>query len=114
MKFKFNMKLTAFMVSLFIGLLLVILGNKNKYCLSFGLIFLAIALLIYITDKYKKISQAIIEVDIAIEETEMEDFDIIMELTKQKKMLKKQKGFTCVMFYCFAVGLIIFGIANLF
>lgn len=114
MKNKINFKLTAILVSLFIGFLLIVLGNKNKYCLSFGLIFLAIALLIYITDKYKKISQAIIEVDIAIEETEMEDFDIIMELTKQKKMLKKQKGFTCIMCFCFAAFLIVFGIANLF
>ena len=101
MKKKIDFKLTTILVSLFIGFLLVVLGNENKYCLSFGLIFLAVALLVYISDKYKKISQAIIEVEMAIEETEVEDFDIIMELTKQKKMLKKQKGFTCIMCFCF-------------
>ena len=114
MKNKINFKLTAILVSLFIGFLLSVLGNKNNYCISFGLIFLAIALLIYITDKYKKISQALIEIEVAIDETETEDFDIVIELIKQKKRLKKQKSFTCGMCFCFAIFLIIFGIANLF
>ena len=96
------------------GFLLIVLGKGNNVCLSFGLIFLATALLVYIVDKYKKIGQAIAEVEILIDETEVEDFDVIMELTKQKKMLKKQKGFTCVMCFCFAIALIIFAIVNLF
>ena len=56
MKNKINFKLTAILVSLFIGFLLIVLGNKNKYCLSFGLIFLAIALLIYVVSKYQQTS----------------------------------------------------------
>ena len=114
MKKKINFKLTFTLVSLFIGFLLIVLGNKNKYCLSFGLIFLAVALLIYITDKYQKIKQALIEIEIAIDETDIEDFDVLIELEKQKKMLKKQKSFTCVMCFCFAVFIIIGAIINLF
>ena len=114
MKKKINFKLTFTLVSLFIGFLLVVLGNKNKYCLSFGLIFLAIALLIYITNKYQQINKALIEIEIAIDETEVEDFDILMELNEKKRILKKQKSFTCVMCACFAVLLIIFAIINLF
>ena len=96
------------------GFLLIVLGNNNKYCLSFGLIFLAVALLIYIIDKYQKIKQALVEIAIVIDETEVEDFDILMELEKQKRTLKKQKGFTCTMCICFAVLLIVFAIINLF
>ena len=79
MKKKINFKLTFILVSLFIGFLLIVLGNKNKYCLSFGLIFLAIALLIYVVSKYQQINQALVEIQIAIDETEIEDFDVLME-----------------------------------
>lgn len=114
MKNKINFKLTFILVSLFMGFLLIVLGNKNKYCLSFGLIFLAIALLIYIVGKYKQINQALVEIELAIDEVEVEDSVIIMELISQKKMLKKQKGFTCTMSAVFAVLLIIFAFINLF
>ena len=114
MKKKINFKLTFTLVSLFIGFLLIVLGNKNKYCLSFGLIFLAIALLIYLLGKYQQINQALIELETAIDETNVEDFDVLMELSNQKKTLKKQKNFTCVMCFLFALMLIVAAFINLF
>ncbi len=112
MKRKINFKLTFILVSLFIGFLLIVLGNRNKYCLSFGLIFLAIALLIYVSNKFKQVNQALMEIDILMDETD--DFSVVFELSAQKKALKKQKGFTCTMSAVFAVLLIIFAFINLF
>ena len=114
MKRKINFKLTFTLVSLFIGFLLVVLGNKNKYCLSFGFIFLAIALIIYIVGKYQQINKALIEIESAIDQAEVEDFDLLTELSLQKRTLKRQKGFTCTMCIFFAVLLIVFGFVNLF
>ena len=114
MKKKINFKLTFSLVSLFIGFLLIVLGNKNKYCLSFGLIFLASALLLYLFDKYKKINDAMIELDVLIDETDIQDFDKITELSEQKRVLKKQKSFTCSMCFVFAFLLILVAFVNLF
>jgi len=114
MKKKINFKLTFTLVSLFVGFLLIVLGNKNKYCLSFGLIFLAVALLIYISDKFNKIKQQLTEIEILIDETDVEDFDVLMELSNQQKILKKQKNFTSIMCVLFAVFLIVVAIINLF
>lgn len=114
MKRKINFKLTFILVSLFIGFLLIVLGNKNKYCVSLGFIALAVALIIYLVDKYQSINKKITEVDIQIDETGVEDVDSIMNLTELKRNLKKQKNFTCVMCFCFAVLLIIISISNLF
>ena len=114
MKKKINFKLTFSLVSLFMGFLLIVLGNKNKYCLSFGLIFLAGALLLYLFDKYKKINDAMMELDGLIDETDIQDFDKISELSEQKRVLKKQKSFTCSMCFVFAFLLILVAFVNLF
>lgn len=114
MKRKINFKLTFILVSLFIGFLLIVLGNKNKYCLSFGFIALAVALIIYVVDKFQSINKKIIEIDIQIDETNVEDVDTIMALSEYKQNLKKQKNFACIMSFCFAVLLIVVALVNLF
>ena len=114
MKKKINFKLTFTLVSLFIGFLLIVLGNRNKYCLSFGFVFLAIALLIYLVGKYQQINKSLIELETVIDETDVDDFDVLLELNNQKRALKKQKSFTCLMCFFFALMLIVAAIVNLF
>ena len=114
MKKKFNLKLTAMLVSLFIGLLLVILVNKNKYCLSFGFIILGLTLGYYTMNKVRNLNEEIRLVDQEIDETDIEEFHLINELTNYKRKLKKQKNFGCTMFFVCAVLLVILGFVGLF
>ena len=75
MKKRFNLKLTMFLVSLFVSLLILVLGNKNIYCLSFGLILLGVSLGLFIY-------YAIGETDIAVKQIE-EDIDEIDAKTEE-------------------------------
>ena len=96
-KNKFNLKLTAFLVSLFLSLLLVILGGKNKYCLAFGFIMMGISLELFILYSNEKmqielsqINEDIDEVDVSeeIEEEEQElevyEENTDIEVTKEE------------------------------
>ena len=68
MKKKFNLKLTAFLVSLFISLMIIILGNKNPYCLSFGFVFMSVSMVLYVLYNNEKTTKTILELDNAIDE----------------------------------------------
>lgn len=114
MKNKINFKLTFCLVSLFIGFLFLIFGNKNTYCVSFGLIFLAVGLILYLADRFQKLQKSLIEVSEALEDAQVEEVEHIFELTELKKNLKKQKNFTCVICAVFAFLLIVVAIINLF
>ena len=114
MKKNFNLKLTLSLVSLFVSLLLIILGNKNTYCLSFGFILLGIALAIYAMNKAEQIDSAIIEVANEIEETPIENVFAQQELAIEMKKYKKQKSKLNVTFYLCAVLLVIVGITFMF
>ena len=79
--FKFNLKLTAFLVSLFVALLLLILGNKNQYCLSFGLILLGASLVAFVFYATDKINNELLEIEKEIDELdeiEEPDEDVII------------------------------------
>ena len=106
-KKNFNFKLTLMLVGLFIGMLLIVLGNKNKYCLGFGFIALGVSLIFYAYEKSKKLQKMIFEVNEELGNAEKDNFMYIAELNKAKKQFTKQKNITCIMFYVFA-GLIIF------
>ena len=113
-KKNFNYKLTLMLVGLFVGMLLIVLGNKNVYCLGFGFIFLGVSLIFYAYEKSKKLQSTIFEINEEFGKVQKDDFIYIAELTKAKKQLTKQKNITCIMFYIFA-GLIIFlGISTMF
>lgn len=124
MKRKFNFKLTIFLVSLFLGLLLTILGGKSYYCLSFGLIMLGISLALFVwyndeqtTKNLGEIEQEIDEitsVDIEDEELEKERIYILGQLlTAQKKLIKKKKSVLITFSLC-GFALVVLGFINLF
>ena len=108
MKKKFDYKLTAILVSLFIGFLLVVLGNKNKYCLALGFIILGIASIFYALSKRKQLTEIMIQYENAIEEEE--SAIALIELGKQRNKLAKQRNFTCSMFFIFGFLLIVGGL----
>ncbi len=121
MKFKFNLKLTVFLVSLFVALLLVILGNKNTYCLSFGFITLGISLGLFIwysNEKYEtmltNINSDIDEVDVSEEIEEEEKTYILQQLYIKQKKIKKTKQRIIICFALCAVSLIVLGIVAMF
>ena len=128
MKFKFNLKLTAFMVSLFISLLLVILGSNNLYCLSFGFIVMGASLFLFVWYMNEKIENALIEVNKAIDEiTNYEDFEedetdaeiaeeayVLQQLyVRQKQLIKKKRSVKTVFTLC-GGALILLAFLNLF
>ena len=124
MKRKFNFKLTIFLVSLFLGLLLTILGSKNSYCLSFGLIVLGISLALFVwyndeqtTKSLSELEQEIDEitsVDIEDEELEKERIYILGRLLiAQKKLIKKKKSVLITFSLC-GFALIVLGFINIF
>ena len=65
---KFNLKLTAFLVSFFIGLLLLVLGSKSDICFSFGFIVMGAALEIFITYSHDRTQKMLIEVNDKLEQ----------------------------------------------
>ena len=122
-KFKFNLKLTSFLVSLFLGLLLVVLGSKNKYCLSFGFMVLGVSMFFLIWYNNEKTALMLTEVSQQIDTLEAENYVIeddeeyvyvMKQLYGRKKYLTKHKKISLIMFALFGVALIILGIVGLF
>lgn len=120
-KFNLNIKLTAFLVSLFVSLIIVILGNGSKVCLCIGFILLGISLALFVLfndERTNKIVQELTEeIDrISQDETMEEDAKIFMKgqlyLTINK--LNKRKRKTQIVFYSCGVALIILAIVSVF
>ncbi len=90
---KLNLLLTISLVSLFISLLLILIGNKNVYCQSFGFLFLAVAIAVFAADRSIKISNQIKEnrESIAVLEEDEPDNIAIVEMEMQNKSLAKQR-----------------------
>ena len=101
-KFKFNFKLTAFVVGLFISFLLIFLGGKFDICRSFGLICLGASMIGYIyiyddsvkktlkkldrrVDKLENNSQPNFREDDCEEQVEEDDEFSVEDLTKEEK-----------------------------
>lgn len=120
MKFKFNLKLTAFLVVLFVSFLLLILGS-NSYCLSFGFILLGFALPLFalyyggtIKTSIDAINQEIEEINDAEDLSDEDKVYILKELCiTQNKLNKKNKSLN---FLCYITGfiLVILGFINMF
>ena len=91
MKFKFNLKLTICLVSLFVGFILLIVGNQNKYCQSFGFFFLSVGIVFFAIDRTDKIVKRQMEIDkILDKENELNDEQSI-EINAEFSTLYKQK-----------------------
>ena len=108
MKNKFNLKLTLSLVSLFISLILVIVGNKNKYCLSFGFILMGVALALYVISQTDRINETLVQINNEIEENSRNEFDI-SQLYKEISFLNKKKRRLSMVFYLAAALLIVVG-----
>ena len=128
MKFKFNLKLTAFLVSLFLSLLLVILGSGNKYCLSFGFMLMGASLMLFVFYNNNKTENEIVNIEKDIDELEdyynqLDDDDLDIEeevsyalkqlYSRRKKLIKHKKKSVLVFNLC-GFSLIILGIIGLF
>ncbi len=118
---KINAKLTAFLVSLFIGLLLLILGSKVKLCFSFGFIVLGISLGLFVLYSHEKTQRTLIEVneklEQASEDEELTDEDkvyVLAQLGFQQKQLNKQQKRINLLFSITGIVLIIAGFVNMF
>jgi len=121
MKFKFNLKLTLFLVSLFVSLILVILGSKNNYCLSFGFIIMGASLFLFvwysnenITKSLEEVEQQLDEVDANEELDEEEQAYILKQLYLRQRNLEKKKKQFAVTFYLGGAVFIILGFVGLF
>lgn len=108
MKNKFNLKLTLSLVSLFISLILVIVGNKNKYCLSFGFILMGIAIALYAMYQTDRINKALIDVNNEIEESANNEFTV-KQLYKEVAFLNKKRRRLNFVFYLCASLLVLVG-----
>ena len=126
MKFKFNFKLTAFLVSLFISLIIVILGNKNQYCLSFGFMLMGVSLSLFVLYNNEKTYITIDEIDAQLDEVDLEMAEVDDELAQEEyayvvkqlylrrvKLLKRKKKVALTFYLCSAL-LVILGIIGLF
>ena len=90
-KFKFNFKLTLFLVGLFISFLLIFLSGKFEICCSIGLICLGISLILYIyfysdsvNKALKRIQRKITKLEDGDTESFQEDYEDELEEDEQE------------------------------
>lgn len=130
MKFKFNFKLTIFLVSLFVGLLLLILGNANKYCLSFGFIVSGLSLELFVWYYLEKLEQYSNDINTQIDEIEAEEIEFddeeleelkeeetvyaLKQLYIAQKKIKKKKRSVKILFTLCGALLAIIGVVGMF
>ena len=118
---KFNLKLTAFLVSFFIGLLLLILGSKSKVCFSFGFVLIGSALMFFVLYSHERTQKMLIEVSEKLEQAyddkelpEEERLYVLAELGLQQKRLNKQQKRINLLFSITGAVLIVAGFVNMF
>ena len=119
--FKINFKLTGFLVSLFLSLLLLILGSGNKYCLSFGFMALGGSLELFFWYNNEKMQNYLNEINQEIDNVEtfeelndMEKAYILQQLYTTKKKIEKKKKSSNIGFSVLGGVLVIVGFVALF
>ena len=120
-KFKINFKLTAFLVSLFLSIFIVVLGNKFAPCVCIGFILLGVSLALFVLfndERTTKIVQELTEEINKISEDETMDEDTKMFMKGQLYLtinkLNRRKSKTRIIFYSCGVALIILAIVSVF
>lgn len=110
---KLSLQLTISLVSLFISLILTILGNQNKYCLSFGFIFFAVAIVLFAVDRCIYTAKTIKQMKQDVEDYEIDDVTLF-EMEAEIKTLKKQRTYVilgsvlfCILLLVLAFNLIV-------
>ena len=111
-KFKFNIRLTASLVSFFVGIVLAILGAKNKYCLGAGFIFIGLGSFLYSwhrslesVDLQTEVNEELMKYDPEIQENTA----IINELGRIQDENKKKTKRTNIVFVLFGAMMVIVG-----
>lgn len=133
-KFQFNFKLTAFLVSLFVSLILVIVGSGNKYCLSFGFILMGLSLSLFVWYNNEKTQKTLESLEADIDyveqydenesvneehedltfENEEERIYVLKQLYVRQNKLRKQKRKSIILFNLCGFVLVILGFVGLF
>ncbi len=109
---KLSLQLTISLVSLFISLILTILGNQNKYCLSFGFIFFAIAIILFAVDRCIYTSNTIKQLNQDVEDYDLSDV-MLLEIKDELKKLKKQRAYIIFGSVLFCVLLLILAFTSI-
>ena len=101
MKRKFDLKLTACLVSLFVSLALIICFKENKFVMAISFVLLAIAIYLFGRIRLEKIDSTLNKTTEDIEEIyasgEAENVDL-SEVHAQMKQLRKQRRSVNVVF----------------
>lgn len=113
MKKQFELRHIAILALFLAGLILMILGNKSKYCLGFGMISLGCALLLYSIEKVREINQRDFELSQDFSEYQGSDIFVLEEYNRQTRLYRKQSFRTRIVFYLFAGLLIVLGIISM-
>ena len=87
--------------------------NKNTYCLSFGLIFLGVAIGIYALNKSDGFDQILRELMEEREQAKPDDIFLHKEINRLGKKIKKQKRFMSFSFFICAFLLIVMAFVNM-
>ena len=114
MKKKLKIKTILIVIAFAISLALIIIGNKNPYCLGFGAIFLAIACFLYAYEKVQDLNKKRLE--LSDEYYSYNDKDVIRraQCEYQMKLCKKQAFRTRVVFYGFSILMVVFAFISMF
>jgi len=113
MKKKLNLKLTACLVSLFIGLIVMIVWGKYKFGLAFGVIILACSMFLFAIYKVEAIDKTMVDINEQLDEIDGESEEGIFQLREMSILiskLKKQRRSTLILFNITGVLLGLLGI----
>ena len=111
----FNIKLTASLVGLFIGFLLIVLGNKQGGLLALGFFALALSIALFAMYKVEQIDAEILNVknQLSLPKEDSGESENEFNLEENKnylKLLKRNKRSVSVSFYTCAFFLFVCGI----
>lgn len=87
----------------------MILGNKNTYCLGFGMVLIGAGCLLYAVEKVKTLDKNYRELSDEFYGYDGNDIQVISEYQKQLKLCKRQSFKSKFMFYGFSGLMIILG-----
>ena len=93
MKKKFDFKLTACLVSLFIGVILLVFSDGKTALISCGLVLMAVSLFFFAKIKSKKMENILILTEIEIDEElekENPDQELLSEVYAEIRKFRKQ------------------------
>ena len=105
----FSWQLTISLVSLFVSLIIIIVGNGNKYCLSFGFILIAVAIAFFVWYAVNKNNKKIKQIKNHMAKDKLNEYDYKREI----KVLNKQQRSLIIGAVVFAILLFALAFMNL-